>query len=138
MNIKRAIGLILILISGILSWGNFIFTGAIIGASSNASIIVVLLFIIGLILLLAESRSPEGGLPGIIKTKKFERSIRGHDLRRIQSAIDKIGTKEGHEEKLRHMPGYTIRVDKNGRIMYHRDGETIVLDDYETHWHDRY
>jgi len=52
MNLKRAIGLSLILASGILSWSNLIFTGAVIGVSSSLSWIVVLMFIVGIVLII--------------------------------------------------------------------------------------
>ncbi|MFH1710688.1 MAG: hypothetical protein ABH840_00065 [Nanoarchaeota archaeon] len=54
MNLKKAIGLILIITSGILAWSNFIFTGAVVGVSSSLSWIVVIMFIAGIVLMLTE------------------------------------------------------------------------------------
>lgn len=141
MKIKRFIGLILILISGVLGWTNTI-TGAVIGASSGLSLIPIILFIAGIILMLAEERQEEGNLPGIIRTSKFEKSIKRFDKKtkeKIEEAIEKIGTGGlGHQETLKHMEGNSIRVTNNARIRYHRQGNNYLLDEYVPKWHDTY
>lgn len=67
----------------------------------------------------------------VVRTDQFERATRGHDEGAIERAINKIGTGLGKEEKLKHLPGHSIRVSKGGRIIYDKkkDG-TIELRDY--------
>jgi len=85
MNLKRAIGLILILSSGVLSWSNFIFTGAVVGVSSSVSWLVVLMFIAGIVLVLTSKKT---SLDILISNKAIERSsddarVRGNMQRYI-------------------------------------------------------
>ena len=81
-------------------------------------------------------RNREGHLLTVIRTKRFEKAIRGHNPQEIQRALDKIGTSLGHEKKLSHLPGYSIKTSKGGRIMYEKDsGDVVRVTDYTPDHH---
>ncbi len=117
MKIKRVVGLILILISGIFGWTNTI-TGAVIGESSAISWLVVLMFIIGLVLVLI-ARGEEGKLAKIAAEAK--NLLRSSDIGKYNNLIS-IATKMGYrlEEGKNHVNVYN-RKDLITTIPRHRE-----------------
>ena len=86
-----------------------------------------------------EREHKEGLEKQIVKTAQFEKSIRGHDVKAIDGAIEKITSGKGREEVLKghgelaeYGPGLrSIRVTKGARILFKRHGKgDIVLIDY--------
>jgi len=124
MNKKRIIGVFLLAIGLFLLLNSQVnILGAVVGIS-EINLILSLVFglvfiIIGVFLMFITHRRER-----IIRDPSFDKSIKkykGEELIAIEDAIQKIGTGLGHEEKLRHLPGYAIRVTKGGRIRYERD-----------------
>jgi|SRR3989344_5363328 len=94
----------------------------------------IILVLSGLVLFFLELRyqqtSTEAqGLEKVIRTKRFERSIRRHDLKKIDRAIEKLGTGLGNEHPLvgEGKGLYAMSVSKGGRIVFEkRDGQYIL------------
>jgi len=134
MNKKRGIGLILLLIGLIVIFSEPVdLTGYVIegsGAARDIQFYFGLISVIAGILFLAEA---EERVPiRFIKTAGFEKASRKHSKSAINRAIAKIGTGAGKEERLKHVPGHSIRVSGGARIIFdYRDrGRTVVLTDY--------
>ncbi|MBS3089691.1 DUF308 domain-containing protein [Candidatus Pacearchaeota archaeon] len=66
----------------------------------------------------------------IIRTENFERAIQGHNHSEIERAINKISKGLGKQERLKHLPGLSIRVSRRGRILYEVEGKEVKLTDY--------
>ena len=65
----------------------------------------------------------------VIKTERFERAIKNHDIHSINRAIEKLTKGGGKREKLSHLDGFSIRTSKKGRIIYDvKDGEYVLKD----------
>lgn len=97
---------------------------------NSIRIIGVAMIVIGILVLQAE-RGSERGLRTIIRTKNFEKAIKGHNMEEIERAVSKIGTGLGREEKLKREEDYSIRTSKGGRIIYRYANQHIVeLKDY--------
>jgi len=92
------------------------------------------LFGLGMIILgiiLQGGREQEGDLPRIIRSDRFERSIKRQPKDIIEKAIQKIGTGLANEEWLKHMHKYSIRASKGARILYDKRADgTVVLEEY--------
>jgi Txe/YoeB family toxin of Txe-Axe toxin-antitoxin module len=66
----------------------------------------------------------------IIRTKHFNKAIRGHE-NEVERTIEKLDRGVGKKEPLKHREGYSIRTTKGGRIIYDVKGsDKIVLMDY--------
>jgi len=108
--------------------------GGVIGVgelSSNVSLIIGLsLIVVGVILFFITHRKGR-----IIRDPSFDKSIKklkGQRRQEVEDAVKKIGTGLGGEEKLRHLPGYSIRVSNIGRVRYNRESSGDVrLKKYE-------
>jgi len=140
MNKKRKIGIIL-LVAGVVKLFLLkqVLTGSVIGAStrSGLSLLGAIIFIAGIVLILM---GREGGLenlaePKIIRTSRFNKSIKGRPKKAIEDTIDKLKKGLGKQEKLKYGKGYSIRVSKGGRIEYDIvSGGDVVLDRYSDHY----
>lgn len=125
-----AIGIFLIIIQPLT------LTGAVIDLSttnSKISFLIGLTLLITGIILLSFGRQ-EGLLTTIERTKKFEKEIKRVDLRAVERAIEKIGTGLAREKPLHkyYGGGYSIRIDKGGRIFYDmRPDGSIILTRYK-------
>jgi len=109
----------------------------------QASSIVGVLLIIGGIVLIMVGRGEEDleGKVKIIKTRRFEKAIRRHDLAAINRAIARIGTGLGKEEKLVGREDYSIRAGEGKRVIfeYNDDHKIATLTDYtSTHNYKRH
>jgi len=104
MNIKRAIGIILILAGGIIGWTNTI-TGAVIGVSSSLSFLAVILFIAGLILFFEESLEEMAGKKGrVIHGVYFDKhALERMGDRKIFPVLAEDTIKNGEHYKLSHV-----------------------------------
>jgi Txe/YoeB family toxin of Txe-Axe toxin-antitoxin module len=120
-------------------------TGAVIGLpdiSSGFSSILGIAFIIGGFLLFVGGRKGirEGsGLENMIKTKHFNKSVKGYEKRLIERAMSKIGTGLGNEEPLKGYENmWSIKATKGARLIFEKDGDIITLIDYlPSHEYDR-
>ena len=63
---------------------------------------------------------------------KFLRSIKGHPMKNVVEAIEKIGSGKGNEEFLKHEKRWTVRSGESSyRIFYDRNPDgTYILTDY--------
>mgnify|MGYP001591357399 CR=1 FL=1 len=132
MNLKRILGVVLLILGIFITGSNFAYTGAVIGVNSSVSFFGIILFIAGIFLLMSERGEP-GELEGItiIETPRFQRAIKKHDVDSIRKAIAKIGTGKGKEEKIQDGRGYSIRESKGGRIIFeYKPDHSVVLLDY--------
>ena len=79
MNKKRW-GLASIILSAIISLSNLTITGAVVGAQTKnyLSLFSIFLFVIGFVLLSMPAPAIETGLPKIIETPSWQKSIRKH------------------------------------------------------------
>ncbi len=134
MNKKRFIGFILALAGILISFSKVALTGAVIGIekSSVAEISGALLTIFGVALILVAYHEEKAGLEKkIVRTARFEESIRKYDPALIEQAIEKIGSGAGREEYLRHIKKRSIRVSHGARILFEREADgTVVLEEY--------
>jgi Txe/YoeB family toxin of Txe-Axe toxin-antitoxin module len=113
--------------------------------SKNFSSVFGLAFVlIGALLLMARRVSLEertGSGLTVTATDRFVRSVKGHDIKKINKAIQKIGIGKGNEERLKaDRDEYSIRVGGGDRIVYHKqEGNAVVLDAYlPAHEYDRF
>jgi len=68
--------------------------------------------------------------PTIIRTRYFNKAIRGHEAE-VEAAIEKLKAGKGKKERLTHIDGFSIRTRKGGRIVYDEDNpRKYVLKDY--------
>jgi len=101
-------------------------------AKPTSSIFGFVFIIVGLVLFLYQQGKEKagGGLEkkiNIIRTKKFEKSIKKKPIKEIENALKKLGTGLANEEYLKHEDKWSIRIDKGARILYDRNGDEIVL-----------
>lgn len=105
--------------------------------SGQGSTVGAILVLIGALLLIS-TRTKESKLVSLAGveinlSKGFLRDIRNHDKLKIESALFKIGTNQGHEHRLvGGLAGrYSINVGKTGRIVYewedHNHTEATVI-----------
>jgi len=125
------VGLILIASSSLMS-----ITGNVISESVNigGSVLGLAFIIGGLALFLVEKG---GGLEEkIVRKHQFNKAIRKHNQKKIESAIKKISLGLGKQEMLKHIPHKSIHVDKGYRILYDVNYNTgaITLVDYTDHY----
>jgi len=131
MNKKRVLGIVLIILSIFFFILNIKSTGAVTGISafisSNFLAIILLVFGIALFLFGLEKKSLD-----IVITSSFQNSIKKHksELKRIEDAIDKIGTGLGNEEFLKHEKVWSIRTSHGGRVTYDRTSDKAILQKY--------
>lgn len=130
MNKKRLFGFILVFIGLAFFLLKVVLTGAVIGTSRTEIIGLTgaLIIIIGIVIILASG--PSGLEQRIIRTDRFEKSVRKYDPALIESAIKKIGSGAGKEEYLKHMQVRSIRVSHGGRILFNRTQKGIELIEY--------
>ena len=100
-------------------------------SSIDFGLILGLVFVVvGLYLGFATRRVGE-----IKKSRRFLKDIKKlkpGELEKVESAIDKIGTGQGKEEKLKHLPGYAIRVDKKSRVRYdYEPNGDVTITEYD-------
>ncbi|MBU3913219.1 MAG: hypothetical protein KKE50_03945 [Nanoarchaeota archaeon] len=148
MNLKRGIGIVLILISGAIGWTNTI-TGGVIGVSSSPglNILTVLIFIAGMILVLTENL--EGRLHSMMTSKQrekygqlsegereaYQKSLRRYQERNMKR-FDKSYYSKRVKELLSHegdawialgeVPGVVKELNKRGYIAEHRVNEATL------------
>lgn len=83
------------------------------------------------------SRLEKKVLP-VIRTERFERAIKNHDISVINKAIEKLVNGGGKREKLVNLPGYSIRVNKRARIFYDvKDGKYVLTDYTPDHGYEK-
>jgi len=141
-RIYRALGTILIIwgvVSLLSSFGSITGYVTLGEFREQASSIIGVLLVIGGIVLIMVGVGEEDleGKVRIIKTRRFEKAIRGHNIKAINRAITRIGTGLGKEEKLVGREDYSIRAGEGKRVIfeYNGDHKIATLTDY-TSTHD--
>ena len=138
LNWKKVLGIVLLIFGGFIIFSKESLTGAVIGLEepNYFGIFGIAVFVAGIVLLFfARKREEKEGLEGkftIIRTRRFEKAIKGYDLDKINRTAAKIGTGLGKEEKLKGRPDFFIRESGGGRIFFEYDPEhtTAILTDY--------
>ena len=74
-----------------------------------------------------QRQSEDGRIVRLVRTSRFDRAVKGHDMKRIQKAIDKIGTGLGKEEKLAKTGDYSVRESGGGRVIFSYDDTRTVV-----------
>ena len=126
---KKGFGISLIIVGVFIVLIGKAITGAVIGFSSEnyLSLLGIIVFVVG-IALMFEGRRGEGDLVRIIRTKKFEKAIKGHEAE-IQNALAKLGTPLGHPHALSNGE-LSMSTSKGGRIIYEENAGEYTLKNY--------
>lgn len=96
----------------------------------SGSFIGSILILVGLVFLILSAR--HSSLDSFVQSPTFVRHTRKVPPALISGALRKIGSGLGHEHVLNgsYQGKFAVRASKSGRIIYHREGERIILDDY--------
>jgi len=108
--------------------------------AGTSSILGIVLLAVGFLVFIV-ARKRTGGLEDksdagidLVGTKRFEKAVKGHDIKSINRALSKIGTGGGKEHALtgERKGEYAIRTSGGGRIVYHYNGDhsEVILEDY--------
>ena len=95
-----------------------------------SSIFSIVLIIFGLTLLTFSFVQNRKDLNKVIRTKKFEETVRLYHQVAIEEAISRIGTNPANEEFLEYKNCNAIRTSKGGRVLFRKEGDKIILLDY--------
>jgi Txe/YoeB family toxin of Txe-Axe toxin-antitoxin module len=135
IKISKILSLLIILIGIILILSSSIKTvtgNAISETINTGNSILGIIFILGGVFLFLASRKGGGGngLVKIIRTERFEKSIKKQSKEDIERALKKLGTGLANEERLKYEDKWSIRVNKGARTLYDRTPDEITLYEY--------